>query len=64
MDYNYEIHAADGRLVEKTNMTSWPKSAAVGAAVNALKNGGGAYALIVSFDWRRGCRVVGRINAA
>lgn len=28
-DYNYEIHAADGRLVTQSNLTSWPKASAV-----------------------------------
>ena len=63
MEYNYEIHAADGRLVMKSNYTSFPKKKAVGEAIGLLVKGVGAYALITSFDWRRGSRVCGRINA-
>ena len=63
MEYNYEIHAADGRMIEKSNMTSWPKARAVRVASALLARGVGAYALITSFDWRRGNRVCGRINA-
>lgn len=63
MEYNYEIHAADGRLIEKSNMTSWSKARAVRVAGALLARGVGAYALITSFDWRRGNRVCGRINA-
>ena len=62
-DYNYEIHAADGRLVEKSNLTSWPKASAVREASDLLAKGVGAYALITSFDWRRGNRVCGKITA-
>lgn len=62
MDYNYEIHAADGRTIEKSNYTSIPKSKAVRYASAALPRGVGAYALITCFDWQRGERVVGKIN--
>lgn len=62
MDYNYEIHAADGRLVERTHMTNWPKASAVREARDKLAKGVGAYALILGFNWNRGERVVGKLS--
>lgn len=62
MDYNYEIHKADGSLVEKSNYTSLPKAKAVRLATAALPRGIGAYALITCFDWQRGERTIGKIN--
>ena len=41
MEYNYEIHAADGRLVTKSNYTSWPKASAVREARVMLVKGVG-----------------------
>jgi hypothetical protein len=63
MEYNYGIYADDGRLVKASHYTSLAKSAAVREARGELDRGVGAYALITAFDWRRGHRAVGRIDA-
>ena len=62
MDYNYEIHATDGELVERSNRTSMSKASAVREASALLAKGVGAYALITCFDWKRGERVIGKLN--
>lgn len=63
MDYNYEIHAKDGSLIERSFFTSLSKAKAIDKARATLAKGIGAYALITSFDWQRGQRVVGKLNA-
>ena len=63
MNYNYAIHAADGRVIDESHITNWSKAKAVQEASAILAKGIGAYALINAFDWQRGYRVIGRINA-
>lgn len=63
MDYNYVIHSADGRVIEKSNFTNQSKSSAIQNARALLARGVGSYATITRFDWSSGERTIGRIDS-